>query len=305
MKLTNEKNQTISKACIILRPKKTPELVDILPNLINWLHRRGVECYFFDYEQERIEQIVKKTNFKNVHFLDRKSSHSSCELFISLGGDGTLIGIGRECTKNSPPIFGINLGTLGFITEFTKLEFFDYLGPVIKGYYEVDKIPQFRAEIYRKSKIRFKGFFLNDAVVNKNDISRLFSLSLFRGDNHIYDLSGDGLIVSSPLGSTAYSLAAGGPIIHPGVDSLAITPICPHSLTHRPLVVSGQTELRIKIKNQSDNALLTLDGQEVISISFDDLVVIKKEDRRILRLIKNPDKSYFETLKIKLTHGRK
>jgi NAD+ kinase len=305
MKLKETKHSLITKAAIVLRPKNTPELSDILPNLVQWLHRRGVDSYFFEYEHERVENILRKSLPKNVHLIDRKMSHADVDLFITLGGDGTLIGIGRECTKVSPPIFGINLGNLGFITEFSKLDFYDYLDGVIKGNYEVIKVSQFKAQVYRKNELRFKGYFLNDAVVNKNDISRLFSLSLFSGEEHIYDLSGDGLILSTPVGSTAYSLAAGGPIIHPNVDSLVITPICPHSLTHRPLVVAGTTDLKIKLKDQNGAALLTLDGQEVISISFDDTLLIQKEERRSLKLVLNPDKAYFQTLKSKLTHGRK
>lgn len=167
-----------------------------------------------------------------------------------MGGDGTLIGVSRNVKKNSPPIFGVNMGNLGFITEFSKVEFFDQLENTIKGTYKLTSLPLYQVEVTRKNKVTFKGTFLNDLVINNNLVSKMLTLSVESEGEHIYNLSGDGLIISSPIGSTAYSLAAGGPIISPSVNAITLTPICAHSLTHRPLVIPDNTSVSIKAPNR-------------------------------------------------------
>jgi NAD+ kinase len=195
------------------------------------------------------------------------------------------------------------MGHLGFITEFSKVDFYDELELTLKGNFELNTLSLHQVEIFDKEKSIFKSYFLNDVVINNNQISRMLTLSVEGNDEHIYNLAGDGLIISSPIGSTAYSLAAGGPIIHPDVNAITLTPICAHSLTHRPLVVSENSIIQVKAIKSEDSLKITLDGQEVIVISSNEVVRITKAKSKIVKLIKNPDRTYFRTLKEKFTHG--
>jgi NAD+ kinase len=301
--LNSRKISKINKVTIILKPQIISEIKSLLPNLVSWLIRRKVVPQFIDDEQSRIEKVFKKVP-TTVEFIKFKNIFSSSDLIITLGGDGTLIGIGRKMIRNGPPIFGINLGKLGFISEFSKLDFYDYLASTLKMQYETLNVGLFCAEIFDKDNIIYKGHFINDAVISKNDISRMFSISVESSGQHIFNLAGDGLITSTPMGSTAYSLAAGGPIIHPSVDSFVLTPICPHSLTNRPLVLPGNESLLIKLLDKHNKVTLTLDGQEAINIDYHHHIKITKSRSRNIGLIKNPNRTYFFTLKEKFTHGK-
>lgn len=295
-------NSTIQDITIILKPDNIPQLSSVLPHLILWLQKRKKRIRFIDKEEARISKFIKSLP-KNIEFIAEEKSHSLSDLIISLGGDGTLLGISRKSTKSSPPIFGVNMGHLGFIAEFSKTELFDELEPVLKGKYKIQKHPLYKTEVFQKKKKIYKGFFLNDAVFSKNDISRMLYLSAEVDEEHIFYLAGDGLIVSSPVGSTAYSLAAGGPIVHPQVKSFALTPICPHGLNHRPLVLPDTTMISIQSSNKTDHVALTLDGQELVDVSPRQTVKITKSRNRFVKFIVNPNRSYFHTLKTKFTHG--
>lgn len=289
---------------IVLKPKENLEYESILPNLASWLFRRKKTISFLDKEKERIQRIFKG-DIKNLNFIAERELHSNSDLIITMGGDGTLIGVCRNITKNSPPIFGVNMGHLGFITEFSKAEFFDQLESTLKGDYKLTQICLYQVEVFskRKDKPSFKGYFLNDVVVNNNQISRMLTLSVESEGEHIYNLAGDGLIISSPIGSTAYSMAAGGPIIHPHVNAITLTPICAHSLTHRPLVIPDHSNVVIKASKADESIKLTLDGQQAIILDSNDIIKVTKKKTKIVRMIKNPGRTYFRTLKEKFTHG--
>ena len=297
-------SQKIKNVGITLKPKVIHEFSTILPNLIEWLHRKKVNVYFPLEENERLYKIFSnpKPKYKLIPKIDILKN---AELIITLGGDGTLIGTARNCKATTPPIFGINMGNLGFITEFSKHDFHDDLYNVLKGNYEVRKVPLYKAEVYKKSDATKAGFFLNDAVISKSGISRMFTISIETESENIYNLAGDGLILSSPIGSTAYSLAAGGPIVHPSVKSIIINPLCPHSLTHRPLVLPDKENIWIKIPKGEDELFLTLDGQEAITIDKHSKIKISKASRKHVNLIINPNREYFHTLKEKFRHGRR
>jgi len=264
---------------IVLKPKANSEYESILPNLASWLHRRKRTVQFLSKEKERLQKIFKN-DIKNLTFIAENELHQSSDLIITMGGDGTLIGVCRNVNRHSPPVFGVNMGHLGFITEFSKSEFFEELEETIKGNFELTHLTLFEAEVRAKrdEKPFFKGYFLNDAVINNNHVSRMLTLALESDGEHIYNLSGDGLIVSSPIGSTAYSLAAGGPIIHPMVNAMALTPICPHSLTHRPLVIPDSSEVCLTAARADESIKLTLDGQQSIVLSSNDIIRITKKN---------------------------
>lgn len=289
---------------IVLKPKTHSDFESILPNLASWLLRRKKTVSFLEKEKERLTKIFKN-DVKNLNFIAESDLHSSSDLIITLGGDGTLIGVCRNIKKSSPPIFGVNMGHLGFITEFTKAEFFDQLEATLKGDFKITTLCLYQVEVFAKKKEQpiFKGFFLNDVVVNNSQISRMLTLSVESEGEHIYNLSGDGLIISSPIGSTAYSLAAGGPIIHPHVNAITLTPICAHSLTHRPLVIPDHSNVMIKAARSDELIKLTLDGQQQLTIGPNEIIKVTKKRTKIVRLIKNPNRTYFRTLKDKFTHG--
>ena len=293
----------MERVTLILKPDIINELRNLLPNLTIWLTRRKITPCFLIHEKERIQKIFLKIPSK-VQFFSLEEAQKNSDLIITLGGDGTLIGTARKLKRKAPPLFGINLGKLGFISEFSKIDFYDYLGTTLKMNYETFNMNLFCAEIIEKNKIVQKSYFINDAVVNKNDISRMFTISVESNGQHIFNLAGDGLIASSPIGSTAYSLAAGGPIIHPTVDSFVLTPICPHSLTNRPLVLPSNQTLTIKLLGKENKIHLTLDGQEGIEIGYNQIIKITKCRNRSISLIKNPNRTYFFTLKEKFTHGK-
>lgn len=304
MSLKKTSKLNVKEVGILLKPQTLNEYSSVLPNLCSWLKRRKVGISFAEHEQERVTKLFKGS-IKNLKFLSIQDLHKKNDLNITLGGDGTLLGFARKADRNSAPIFGVNMGNLGFITEFPKSEFFEGLAPVISGKCTLNKIPLFRVQIHRNKKKILDSHFLNDLVINKNDISRIFPLSLENPEEHIYNLSGDGLIISSPIGSTAYSLAAGGPIINPEVGALVLTPICPHSLTHRPIVISDRQSLTIKVPSNTESVMATLDGQEVVEIAPRSVVTISKSTTRSVKIVDNPQRTYFQTLKDKFTYGRR
>jgi len=259
-------------------------------------------------------QFVTKIDKRLLKFLDRlkvkfvlitnKELHLKSDLIVTLGGDGTFLGVCRLATLKSAPLFGVNMGHLGFLTQFLKNDIPSFLPLALSEKLPIMDIPLNSIKVYRSKKCVFKGFFFNDAVITKNDISRIFRLELTADDDHVYDLSGDGLIISSPVGSTAYSLAAGGPIVHPQMDCFILTPICPHSLNHRPLVIPSTFNLKVFPVGDERALALTLDGQQMFEVHPSDMIEINHRGRRNVKLLCKPNHSFFNTLKEKLTHGK-
>ena len=296
----------IKRVSIVLRPRFDFGILNILSHLCQWLINRNMAIQFLERDRIGVEKLLLNIP-GNIEFVSEKEIHAKSDLIITLGGDGTLIGVARKCNKKSPPVFGINMGRLGFITEFGKGEMYEGLNNVLKNKYEFEKAGLFKVQISSSDKnfSKMQSFFINDIVINKHEISRLFSLSLFVGDESIYSFSGDGLIVSSPIGSTAYSLAAGGPIISPSVKAIVMTPICPHALTHRPLVIPDNSKVTVKISKEQAPVTLTLDGQQAIMVGGKAIVTISKSIGNYAKIIKNPAKTYFQTLKLKFRHGKR
>jgi len=297
-------SKSIEKIGVILKPSKIDDLPTVLTNLVRWLSRREKSIFILEKERDRLEKILSKKILNQLNFSSKTDIFNKMDLIISLGGDGTLLGVARNVSKKTP-VFSVNLGRLGFITEFSKDDFYEKLNNVLYGKYETIKKNLYSISVLDKSKEIQKEYFFNDAVFTKNDIARMFTLLVETDIEQIYNLSGDGLIISSTYGSTAYSLAAGGPIVHPDVKALILTPICAHSLTHRPLVIPDSEVLNISIVEHFDSINVTLDGQTCVPIKANSIIKIKKETRRQISLIKNSEKTYFHTLKEKFVHGRK
>jgi NAD+ kinase len=298
-------SRNYQKITVVLKPIVINEFYNLLPNLKLWLERRKKQIQFLESELPRLQKIFKVRDLEHIKFIKDSELFVGSDLIISLGGDGTLLGICRKSKSSKTPIFGLNLGHLGFLTEFTKTEFFENLSDLFDGKFEIKKQSLFRVKVSAGTKNRFQEVFLNDAVINKKDIARMFTLKVDADSELIYNISGDGLIISSTLGSTAYSLAAGGPIVHPEVNALLLTPICAHGLTHRPLVIPDSLKIHVKTLNQEDNVLLTLDGQVVVDVNSKDSIHIEKDSKKYVYLVKNPERTFFQTLKEKFDYGRR
>jgi NAD+ kinase len=296
--------KTFKKIGIILKPSKFEDQASVLSNIVQWLTRKNREIFIINSEEERLSQLLPQKAFKLINFVDNLTVFKNVDLILSLGGDGTLIGTCRKISSKIP-IFGVNIGRLGFITEFSKDDFFEKLNSVLNGDYQLKTIHLFNVRIIRENLTIFDEYFVNDMVINKNDIARMIRLSVDSTEDHVYNLSGDGLIISSTLGSTAYSLAAGGPIVHPEVKALILTPICAHSLTHRPLVIPDTEELTICSLDNSDGVIITIDGQEVFNLKGKDKVHINSTKKKVISLIKNSERTFFQTLKDKFVYGRR
>lgn len=289
---------------ITLKPNSTPEFYSILPNLCSWLARRKRQVVFREEDQERVYKFFKQKSKDSLNFWNSKDFHNKVDIMFSLGGDGTLIGVCRRINSKIP-VLGINLGRLGFITEFNKNEYFDRLEDILNGHFETTTKPLCHVSVERKGEIHLSDYFFNDAVLAKNDIARMIYLRAELGPEHVYNIAGDGIIISTPMGSTAYSMAAGGPIVHPDVKGLILTPICPHSLIHRPFVIPDSAPITLKVLPPHHTVTLTLDGQVAINIDEQDIVTINDAKVKKITLIKNPDRFYFETIRDKFMLSKK
>jgi NAD+ kinase len=268
----------------------------ITRQVINWLEARNVQVYF----DERIsaELAVVKDNYCNEHIF----KHS--DIIIVLGGDGTLLNVARQASCNGVPLFGINMGHLGFLTETEVDDMYASLEKLITGDYSIEKRMMLEAFIRNDDEPTKDFIALNDIVVAKGNFSRLITYSIFINDNFVDVYSGDGIIVSSPTGSTAYSLSAGGPIVAPDVEVLLITPVCPHTLHSRSILVSNKDLVKIELGCSSKtDIILTVDGQTGIKINPGDVVTVK-QSIYYAHLIKLNNRSFFDVLRAKMSERR-
>jgi NAD+ kinase len=225
------------------------------------------------------------------------------DLLITFGGDGTLLSVARHAPEHVP-IIGVNMGTLGFLTEIRVEEFPTVLDRVLAGEYQVEPRVTFEVSISgpnRDSSGRYR--VLNDCAINKSAVARIIEMRVSVAGLFVSTFRGDGLIIATPTGSTAYNLSAGGPIIYPTMNAVVITPICPHMLTNRPLVLPDELDIEIALTTpDAKDIFLSLDGQEGFEIGDDDRVCVRKSEERVL-LVQSPDKNYFDVLRNKLKWG--
>lgn len=236
---------------------------------------------------------------------DRRDLVAAAELLIILGGDGTLLSAARLLSdaKRDVPILGVNLGSLGFMAELSLDELYDDLEKVLQGRFEVEERMMLTASVIRNEKNVARYSVLNDAVINKGALARMVELEVSVNESHLTTIKSDGLIVATPTGSTAYSLSAGGPIIHPVIHCFVLTPICPHTLSNRPIALPDTVTVAVKLLSRSEDVALTLDGQTGFTLERNDRVEIRKS-RYKLKLIKHPVKDYYEILRTKLKWGK-
>ena len=221
---------------------------------------------------------------------------------ITLGGDGTLLNTAREIASAGIPICGINMGQLGFLTEVELPDLASALDKLITGDYQIEERLMLDAMIIRQGTLIHISSALNDVVISKNGVSRMIKLKLYVDDDLTANYAADGLIIASATGSTGYSLSAGGPIINPRLKVMVLTPICPHTLHAKSLVVSDTEEIKVTMVLNQEDAVLTIDGQSVYNLLSDDVVLVKRAPFRA-KFIKFNIKSYYETLRTKLWRG--
>jgi len=280
---------------IVSKPKKT-EIREIVPPLIKWLHERNIEA-FIDKETGAIVETKERC-------LSRNEMPSHVDMLIVLGGDGTLLATARALNRKPVPILAVNLGGLGFLTEVTLDQLYPTLEMVVAGTHQADHRVQIEGELIRADEILTPFLALNDVVLNKGAIARIFDFEVRVNGALVSTYKSDGLIVSTPTGSTAYSLAAGGPIVTPSVEAFLVTPICAHTLTHRPVVLPNTAKIEVTVKSLREIAYLTVDGQVGIATHSEDVVRIRKADSYV-ELVRPPATSYFEILQRKLKWGER
>ena len=278
---------------IISRPRRS-NLSEVVPPLLVWLEARGIHVV---YDQETATSLAEPSEGRS-----REQVAAASDLLLVLGGDGTLLAAARVAAPRGIPILPINMGSLGFLTSFRLEELYPALEDILAGRLTISERVMLHAELQRGDKILDKQTVVNEVVINKGALARMIELELSIDRDFVCRYRADGLIVASPTGSTAYSLSAGGPIVHPAVQSFIITPICPHTLSDRPVVVSDTSIIEVKLSAGTESVFLTLDGQKGIPLQATDRVRVSRA-QQLLKLIQTPNKSYFEILRNKLKWG--
>ena len=266
-------------------------------------------------EAEKLKDWFKQKGIKvfSEEMKTKGSLDGSCEesmvipktvdWVVVLGGDGTLLGAARRVGRFGSPILGVNLGGLGFLTGIPFERLYPVIEMMINDRLEVESRVMLETKVLRKGKVVCRFEVLNDVVINKVTLARIIDLDVAINEEFLTTFKADGLIISTPTGSTAYNLSAGGPILYPTMETFILTPICPFTLTNRPIIIPDTSVIQIKMKNESEEAVvLTFDGQVGFDLYYDDKVIIRKSEKKI-KLFRPPDHSYFNILRTKLMWG--
>src|SRR3984957_14165635 len=275
---------------IISRPRRE-DVARVVPPLVNWLQAHGAEVVCDSETNNCIDPVVAQTR-------KREDLPGCTDLLIVLGGDGTLLSAARLAAERGVPILAVNLGGLGFLTTVSQDEIYSILEELFSGKHRVSERVMLEAEIIRAGSVIRRQIALNDAVLNKAALARIMDLELRVDGEYVTTYKSDGLILSTPTGSTAYSLSAGGPIVQPAVEAFVVTPICPHTLTNRPLVIPDTAKIEIDFEAQ-ETVFLTLDGQVGIELVKGDRIVVRKAPEK-LHLVIPSKKTYYKVLRNKL-----
>ena len=268
----------------------------LLPELIAWLRQHGYEP-LLDLEGGQYTTAAPA--------IDRvRMPEQAPGLVIVLGGDGTLLSVARIFASTGTPILGVNLGSLGFLTEVRLADLYATLEGWCAGCNEPDTRAMLHAELWRKGALCSGYEALNEVVISKGDIARMGEFAVELDGKSVARFRADGVIVSTPTGSTAYTLAANGPILTPDVDAMVVTPICPHLLTLRPIVVRGDASLSVRVEGVVNPALLTVDGQKAVELLMGDEVRCRKSSHTV-NLVRMSEGGFFEALRSKLSWGER
>lgn len=283
------------KCAGIIAKHTDPRAEGIVSGLVEWLEAAG-KTVILDRETAVLvpgSDAVTRSNLPKM-----------CDFLIVIGGDGTLLSAARIVGTSGKPILGVNLGSLGFMTAITLEELYPVLERIFRSEIGYDERMMLVAHVHRMGERVANYTVLNDVVINKGALARIIDIETTIGDLYLSSFKADGLIISTPTGSTGYSLAAQGPILYPTLSAIVITPICPHMLTNRPIVIPDDMEVRAKLRTRETDVFLTLDGQVGIGIREGDVVEVKKADAP-LRFFRSPFKDYFAVLRTKLKWGER
>ena len=279
----------------ILSKPRRPDIGEVAPELMKWLRDRGVT---YKYDLETAGAVGMEAG------LSREDLAAEVDLLIVLGGDGTLLAAARAVGERNIPLLAVNLGGLGFLMTTGPHELYPVLESVFAGRFEIQCRTMVRGELVRNEQVVASYDALNDVVVNKAEVARVIDMDAYVDGDFVCSYRADGLIVSTPTGSTAYSLAAGGPVIVPSVAAMCITPICPHTLTNRPVVLPDTAQVEVVVKSADDASYLTVDGQVGVAIRSQDRVRCYQSQNRV-RLIQPQRLQFFEVLRNKMKWGER
>jgi NAD+ kinase len=268
---------------------------DVAPKLVDWLRGKGIEIRA-DHQTQ--------TYVASVNAMPREEVPEGCDLIIVLGGDGTLLSAARAMGRREIPMFPVNMGGLGFLTAISVSELFPELERAFRAEHRIERRKLINTEVVRNGKAIAKFEALNDAVLAKSSIARMIDLETFVDDQFVCAYKADGLIIATPTGSTAYSLSAGGPIIYPSVPAICLTPICPHMLTNRPVLVPETSVIRSMSRGPDESIYLTIDGQVGTPIKEGDAIISRSSETALL-LIRPPKLQFFDVLRQKLKWGER
>ncbi|MEN6436973.1 MAG: NAD(+)/NADH kinase [Syntrophobacter sp.] len=277
----------------IIYKRMRPEAAALARQLKDWFENRRVRVFC----EENIDNSGVSCLYQKIDI------PKSVETILVIGGDGTFLSVARSIENRSIPIIGINLGGLGFLTEISADSCFREMTKILDGDFEIEERMRLRVAVMREGREVFSHRVLNDAVINKGALARIIDLKISIDGHFLTHYRGDGLIISTPTGSTAYNLSAGGPIIFPTAQGLIITPICPFTLTNRPIIFPAQVTICIELAEPASDVTLTCDGQVGCLIGSADIIDITVAATP-LRIIKAPDVDHFETLRSKLKWGQ-
>ncbi|HKG98496.1 MAG TPA: NAD(+)/NADH kinase [Pyrinomonadaceae bacterium] len=290
---------SIKRIGIVLKPHQ-PEALKTICELVVWLAEREIKLVGGP-ELER-EQIEHQTGCP-VDEINSEKLAGDVDLILVLGGDGTMIATARMIGDQEVPVLGVNYGGLGYLAEFRIQELYSALESILAGNYRLDKRVMLAVELRRGDTSVTSTRVLNDVVINKSALARIIEIEAYLNHQFVNSFRADGLIVSTPTGSTAYNLSAGGPVIFPSMNAVVITPICPFTLSNRPIVVPDSAEIELLLKTDHEEVALTLDGQVGFPLKVEDRVSIRKS-RTAFNLIQPSNRNYFDVLRDKLRWGR-
>lgn len=285
---------TVKTVGIFSKPN-SPQAQKLVPELLAWLDARTIDTRLDNETAHYAGMLVG---------LDRAHVAEGCDLAVVLGGDGTLLSAARAVGNRAIPLLAVNLGGLGFLTAITQDDLFPELERALSGSQRVTRRKMLRVSVVRNGTTVAEYQALNDVVIAKSDIARIVDLETWAGDSFVCEYKADGLIISTPTGSTAYSLSAGGPIVYPTVNAICLTPICPHTLTNRPLIIPSDMAIRVVSRSTDEGSYLTVDGQIGSPLEAGDTVECGLADFDVL-LIRSPDKTFFDVLRQKLKWGER
>jgi NAD+ kinase len=290
---------SIKRIGVVVKPHQ-PDALETLCGLTTWLAQRDIKIVGLPEIQR--EQIEHRTGCTIEVVSDAKLAEQ-VDLILVLGGDGTMIATARMVGDAEVPVMGVNYGGLGYLAEFPLEELFTALEEVLEGKYSLQQRLMLSVELWRGDELVTRNRVLNDVVVNKSALARIIEIEAYLDQQFVNLFRADGLIVATPTGSTAYNLSAGGPIIFPSMNAVVITPICPFTLSNRPIVVPDDSMIEVRLMTKNEEVALTLDGQVGFPLAAGDRAVIRKS-KTAFNLVQPPTRNYFDVLRNKLKWGR-